>query len=134
MLCVVVPQVCWLVTHTYFSGWGSCAVTGGCVHAQATSSPKGVTAVPHPLQPSGLRTRGIPSHCSPPGVPLGCPAALQRVCQALACRPNESSKRGIAALSYCDVAQETHQSESTNIPDGVSQGRAVGLWVIAVGV
>ena len=54
------------MTHTYFSGWGSYAVTGGCVHAQATPSPKGVTAVPHPLQPSGLRTRGIPSRCSPP--------------------------------------------------------------------
>ena len=66
VLCVVVPQVCWIVTHTYFSGWGSCAVTGACVHAKATPSPKGVTAVPHPLQPSGLRTRGIPSHCSPP--------------------------------------------------------------------
>ena len=33
---------------------------------QATPSPKGVTAVPHPLQPSGLRTRGIASHCSHP--------------------------------------------------------------------
>ena len=54
------------MTHTSFSGWGSYAVTGGCLHAQATSSPEGVTAVPHPLQPSGHRTRGIPSHCSPP--------------------------------------------------------------------
>ena len=35
--------------------------------------------MPHPLQPSGLRTRGIPSHCSPHGVPLCCPPHC-RVC------------------------------------------------------
>ena len=75
--------------------------------------------MPHPLQPSGLRTHGIPSRLLSPGVPLGFSAALQSVCQALACSPIESSKRGITALSCCDVAQETLKSESTNIPNGV---------------
>ena len=44
-------------------------------------------------------------------MPLGCSAALQSVCQALTCRPIESSKRGIAALSYCDVPKR-HSSRS----------------------
>ena len=79
------------MTHTYFSGWGSYAVTGGCVHAQATPSPKGVTTVPHLLQPSGLHTRGIPSHCSP-RCATRLPTALQSVCQAPACWWREGLK------------------------------------------
>ena len=106
MCCVVVPQVCWLVTHTYFSGRSSYAVTGGCIHAQATPSRKEVTAVLSAPTLWTSHTRD-PEPLLSPGVPLGCSAALQSACQARACRPIESSKRGIAALSCCDVAQET---------------------------
>ena len=95
-----------LVTHTYFSRWGSYTVTGGCVHAQATPSAKGVTAAPSAPTLWTSHTRD-PQPLLSPGVPLGCSAALQSVCQVLVCRPIESTKRGIAALSCCDVAQET---------------------------
>ena len=109
------------MTHTYFSGWGSYAVTGGCVHAQATPTPKGVTAVPHPLQPLWTSHTRDPEPLLSPRVPLGFSAALQSVCQALACRPHEGLKCVptdqllVARPHICDVAQETLQSELTNI-------------------
>ena len=37
-------------TAHFFSGRGRCAVTGSRVHARATPTPKGVTALPRPLQ------------------------------------------------------------------------------------
>ena len=86
-----------------FSGRGRCAVTGGRVHARATPIPKGVTALPHPLQPLlDVAHTGSRADCSPPVCTLCFSAALQSVCQALACRPHESSKCGAAALSCCE--------------------------------
>ena len=83
-------------------GWGRCAVTGSRVHARPPPLPKGVTALPHPLQPLlDVAHTGSRADCSPPVCTLCFSAALQSVCQALACRPHESSKCG-AALSCCE--------------------------------
>ena len=134
VLCVVVPQVCWLVTHTNFSGWSSCAVTGGCVHAQATPNPKGVTAVPHPLQPSGLRTRGIPSHCSPPVCHLVARPHC-RVCVRHSRAGRMTSLNAVSPHSHIVTSPRRHTSPSRPTSQTASPwGRAVGLWVIAEGV
>ena len=85
MLGAVVPQVCTRVLHTFLA------------------VPKGVTAVPHPLQPLlDVAHTGSRADCSPPVCTLCFSAALLSVCQALACRPHESSKCGAAALSCCE--------------------------------
>ena len=58
--------------------------------------------------------------------PLSHLVARSRVC-VRHCKPIENSKRGIAALSHCDVAQET-------LSNGVYLNHTVGMWVIAIGV
>ena len=116
------------MTHTNFSGWGSYAVTGGCVHAQATPSPEGVTAVPHPVQPSGLRTHGIPSHCSPPV----CQLVARPHCRVCVRHSRVGRLRALNAVSphsHVVTSPRRHSGRSsTNISNGVSQGRAMGLW------
>ena len=63
-----------------FSGRGRCAVTGGRVHARATPTPKGVTALPHPLQPLlDVAHTGSQADCSPPVCTLYFSAALLSV-------------------------------------------------------
>ena len=103
VLGAVVPQVCSRVLHTFLADGVGCAVTGGRVHARATPIPKGVTALPQPLQPLlDVAHTGSRADCSPPVCTLCFSAALQSVCQALACRLHESSKCGAAALSCCE--------------------------------
>ena len=80
-------------------GRGRCAVTGGRVHAQATPTPEGVTVSAAPTSLDVAHT-GSRADCSPMVRTLCLSAALQSVCQALTCRPHESSKCGTAALSW----------------------------------
>ena len=114
------------MTHTYLSGWSSYAVSGGCVHAQATPSPKGVTAVPHPLQPSGLRTRGIPSHCSP----LVCHLVARPHCRVCVRHSRAGRLRALNAVSqHSHVVTSPRRHSSRSRPTSPTASPRAAQWV-----
>ena len=102
--------------------------------AHAHPQPQGSDGCAPSAPTSGLRTRGISSHCSSPV----CQLVARPHCRVCVRHSRAGRMRALNAVSphshIVTSAQETHWSESTNIPDGVSLGRAVGLGVIAVGV
>ena len=103
MLGAVVPQVCSRVLHTFLADGVVVLSLAAASTRGATPIPKGVTNLPHPLQPLlDVAHTGSRADCSPPVCTLCFSAALQSVCQALACRLHESSKCGAAALSCCE--------------------------------
>ena len=113
------------MTHTYFSEWGSYAVTGGCVHAQATPSPKGVTAVSHPLQPSGLCTRGIPSHCSR----LVCHLVARPHCRVCVRHSRAGRWRALSAVSpHSHVVTSPRRHSSRSRPTSPTASPWAAQW------
>ena len=89
--------------------------------------------MPHPLQPSGLCTRGIPSHCSPPVCHSVAPPHC-RVCVRHSRAGRLRALNAVSPHSHVVTSPRRHSSRSRPTSPTASPWRAVGLWVIAVGV
>ena len=113
--------------HTCFSGRGALR--------------KGVTdSGPVRLPPPGLFHHGVPSFCSH-GVLATLPPHRRILCQVLACRWHEGLKctcrptaGGAPSRPVASPRSHSSWSPTNNHHNCISLGRAMGLWVIAVGV